>query len=53
MIPNRRRNHAHARYDPTDYNAPCKQAWAQRAQKDGRDLSGWVRFIANREAAAS
>ena len=34
-------------------SAEEKQAWAQRAQKDGRDLSGWVRFIADREAAAS
>jgi hypothetical protein len=27
-----------------------KEAWAAAAAKDGRDLSGWLRFIANREA---
>jgi hypothetical protein len=27
-----------------------KEAWAAAAERDGRDLSGWLRFIANREA---
>jgi hypothetical protein len=27
-----------------------KQAWMLAAKKDGRDLSGWLRFLANREA---
>jgi hypothetical protein len=26
-----------------------KEAWAAAAERDGRDLSGWLRFIANRE----
>ena len=28
-----------------------KEAWAAAAERDGRDVSGWLRFIANREAA--
>lgn len=28
-----------------------KDAWEAAAERDGRDLSGWLRFIANREAA--
>jgi uncharacterized protein (DUF1778 family) len=27
-----------------------KAAWEVAAERDGRDLSGWLRFIANREA---
>lgn len=27
-----------------------KEAWTAVAERDGRDLSGWLRFIANREA---
>lgn len=27
-----------------------KAAWEAAAARDGRDLSGWLRFIANREA---
>ncbi len=27
-----------------------KAAWEGAAERDGRDLSGWLRFIANREA---
>jgi len=27
-----------------------KEMWAEAAERDGRDLSGWLRFIANREA---
>jgi hypothetical protein len=27
-----------------------KVAWEVAAARDGRDLSGWLRFIANREA---
>jgi hypothetical protein len=27
-----------------------KDAWSLAAERDGRDLSGWLRFIANREA---
>ena len=27
-----------------------KEAWAVAAERDGRDVSGWLRFIANREA---
>jgi hypothetical protein len=27
-----------------------KEAWTVAAERDGRDLSGWLRFIANREA---
>ena len=27
-----------------------KAAWEAAAERDGRDLSGWLRFIANREA---
>jgi hypothetical protein len=27
-----------------------KEAWEAAAERDGRDLSGWLRFIANREA---
>jgi len=27
-----------------------KAAWAAAAEQDGRDVSGWLRFIANREA---
>ena len=27
-----------------------KETWAAAAERDGRDLSGWLRFIANREA---
>ena len=26
-----------------------KKAWTQAAEKDGRDLSNWLRFLANRE----
>jgi hypothetical protein len=29
-----------------------KEAWTAAAERDGRDLSGWLRFIANREADA-
>lgn len=32
--------------------APEKEAWVAAAGRDGRDLSGWLRFIANREAQA-
>jgi hypothetical protein len=28
-----------------------KGAWTAAAERDGRDLSGWLRFIANREAS--
>lgn len=28
-----------------------KEAWTEAAERDGRDLSGWLRFIANREAS--
>jgi uncharacterized protein (DUF1778 family) len=27
-----------------------KEAWEAAAERDGRDVSGWLRFIANREA---
>ncbi len=27
-----------------------KKAWTLAAEKDGRDLSNWLRFLANREA---
>jgi hypothetical protein len=27
-----------------------KEAWTRAAGKDGRDLSNWLRFVANREA---
>jgi hypothetical protein len=27
-----------------------KEAWTAAAERDGRDLSGWLRFLANREA---
>jgi hypothetical protein len=27
-----------------------KEAWTTAAERDGRDLSGWLRFLANREA---
>jgi hypothetical protein len=27
-----------------------KDAWTIAAERDGRDVSGWLRFIANREA---
>jgi len=27
-----------------------KDSWTAAAERDGRDLSGWLRFIANREA---
>ncbi len=30
-----------------------KDAWSAAAERDGRDLSGWLRFIANREASAN
>jgi hypothetical protein len=30
-----------------------KAAWARAAKKDGRGVSGWLRFIANREAGLS
>jgi uncharacterized protein (DUF1778 family) len=29
-----------------------KEAWAQAAVRTGRDLSNWIRFVANREAKA-
>jgi uncharacterized protein (DUF1778 family) len=29
-----------------------KDAWTAAAERDGRDLSGWLRYIANREAMA-
>ncbi len=28
-----------------------KEAWAAAAARDGRDVSGWLRFLANREAS--
>jgi len=28
-----------------------KEAWTAAADRDGRDLSGWLRFLANREAS--
>jgi uncharacterized protein (DUF1778 family) len=30
-----------------------KAIWMAAAERDGRDLSGWLRFIANREADAA
>lgn len=27
-----------------------KEAWTRAAEKDGRDMSNWLRHIANREA---
>lgn len=30
-----------------------KEAWTEAAEREGRDLSGWLRFIANREADRS
>jgi hypothetical protein len=30
-----------------------KDAWTQAAKKDGRDLSGWLRFLANRETGVT
>jgi len=30
-----------------------KEAWARAAKKDGRGVSGWLRFLANREAGLS
>lgn len=30
-----------------------KEAWTTKARSDGRDLSGWLRFLANREAGVT
>lgn len=30
-----------------------KKAWTKAAEADGRDLSNWLRFLANREAETS
>jgi uncharacterized protein (DUF1778 family) len=30
-----------------------KELWTTAASRDGRDLSGWLRFLANREAQRS
>ena len=27
-----------------------KDAWTAAAERDGRDLSGWLRYLANRES---
>jgi len=34
-------------------SAKEKAAWTRAAEKQGRDLSNWLRFIANREAATA
>ena len=31
-------------------SAEEKQAWERRAEEEGRPLSGWVRYVANRAA---
>jgi hypothetical protein len=30
-----------------------KAAWMAKAKTDGRDLSGWLRFLANKEAGVT
>lgn len=36
-----------------DRKLPEKEAWTAKAKTDGRDLSGWLRFLANREAGVT
>ena len=30
-----------------------KETWTAKARTDGRDLSGWLRFLANREVGVT